>query len=302
MFIIKLLYIIGIACLLSGGIVYLFMRHQRKLKDRAFMMREAVRNGDYSFKLPANGLLPGERALQQALNDMEGDIAQLVAKHEVESWQKLTRVLTHEIMNATAPVTSICQAYLNNPKTQGTPYEKGIRAIRDTSRSLTAFVENYRKLTQLQEPAIGTIALRSFAESIKALYPAIEWHVAIPEDATIDADEDMLRQVFINLVKNAVEAKATAIDIRCYGSAPGRGEETGSGWGISVSNNGAPIPADVASDMFVPFFTTKPSGTGIGLSLSRQMLMMQNITIALAQTAVTGYHVTFNLLARPQSA
>ena len=302
MFIIKLLYIIGIACLLPGGIVYLFMRHQRKLKDRAFMMREAVRNGDYSFKLPANGLLPGERALQQALNDMEGDIAQLVAKHEVESWQKLTRVLTHEIMNATAPVTSICQAYLNNPKTQGTPYEKGIRAIRDTSRSLTAFVENYRKLTQLQEPAIGTIALRSFAESIKALYPAIEWHVAIPDDATIDADEDMLRQVFINLVKNAVEAKATAIDIRCYGSATGRGEETASGWGISVSNNGAPIPADVASDMFVPFFTTKPSGTGIGLSLSRQMLTMQNITIALAQTAVTGYHVTFNILAHPQSA
>ena len=301
MFIIKVIYLTAIACLLLGGIIYLFLRHQRKLKDRAFMMREAVRNGDYSFKLPTNGLLPGERALQQALNDMEGDIAQLVARHEVESWQKLTRVLTHEIMNATAPITSICQAYLNNPKTQGTAYEKGIRAIRDTSGSLTAFVENYRKLTQLQEPVITTIALRPFVESIKALYPAVEWHVALPEEATIDADENMLRQVFINLVKNAVEAKATAIDIRCYGTAAaGRREDNGLGWGISISNNGDPVPAEVASDMFVPFFTTKPSGTGIGLSLSRQMLMMQNITLALAQTAVTGYHVTFHILASPQ--
>lgn len=301
MFIIKAIYLTAIVCLLLGGIIYLFLRHQRKLKDRAFMMREAVRNGDYSFKLPTNGLLPGERALQQALNDMEGDIAQLVARHEVESWQKLTRVLTHEIMNATAPITSICQAYLNNPKTQGTPYEKGIRAIRDTSGSLTAFVENYRKLTQLQEPVITTIALRPFIESIKALYPTVEWHVALPEEATIDADENMLRQVFINLVKNAVEAKATAIDIRGYGTAaPGHRGDNGLGWGISISNNGDPVPADVASDMFVPFFTTKPSGTGIGLSLSRQMLMMQNFTLALAQTAVTGYHVTFYLLANPQ--
>ncbi len=284
MTIIKTIYIIGVVCLLIGGIIYLFFRHQRKLKDRAFMMREAVRNGDYSFKLSTKGLLPGERALQQALNDMEGDIARLVAKHEVESWQKLTRVLTHEIMNATAPISSICQAYLGNPKIQGSPYEEGIRAIHDTSKSLTAFVDSYRKLTQLQEPVIATVPLLPFIESIKALYPHVDWHVSLLGNATINADENMLRQVFINLVKNAIEAKATVIDIRSCGPVT-----------LYISNNGSPIPADVAREIFIPFFTTKPSGTGIGLSLSRQMLMMQNINLSLADNPMPGYHVTFKI-------
>lgn len=151
---------------------------------------------------------------------MENDIGRLVAQHEVESWQKLTRVLTHEIMNATAPISSICQAYLSNPDIQGSPYEEGIRAIRDTSKSLTSFVDSYRKLTQLQEPIIENIPLKDFVEGIKPLYPQIEWHIHIPEDATWSADKNMLHQVFINLTKNAIEAHASAIDIRCFHKHP----------------------------------------------------------------------------------
>lgn len=185
------IYIIGIILLIIGGIIYLFLRHQHNLKSRAFLMQEAIRNGDYSFRLSTKGLLSGERALQQALNDMENDIGRLVAQHEVESWQKLTRVLTHEIMNATAPISSICQAYLSNPDIQGSPYEEGIRAIRDTSKSLTSFVDSYRKLTQLQEPVIENIPLKDFVEGIKPLYPQIEWHIHIPEDATWSADKNI---------------------------------------------------------------------------------------------------------------
>lgn len=77
--------------LVIGGIIYLVLRHQRNLKSRAFLMQEAIRNGDYSFRLSTKGLLFGERALQQALNDMENDIGRLVAQHEVESWQRLDR-------------------------------------------------------------------------------------------------------------------------------------------------------------------------------------------------------------------
>lgn len=292
MTIIYTIYIIGVVCLLTGGIIYLFFRHQRKLKDRAFMMREAVRNGDYSFKLSTKGLLPGERALQQALNDMEGDIARLVAKHEVESWQKLTRVLTHEIMNATAPISSICQAYLSNPRLQGTPYEEGIRAIHDTSRSLTAFVDSYRKLTQLQEPILEKLSLPSFLEGIKILYPDIKWQVSLPEDTTTEADANMLRQVFINLAKNAIEAHATIIDVRCRKVS---GDNENAPFVLYVSNDGDPIPSEAVRDIFVPFFTTKPTGTGIGLSISRQMLMMQGFDLSLSGRSLSGFHVTFRI-------
>lgn len=294
MVIIKIIYLIGGICFILGGLIYLFFRHQRKLKARAFLMREAVRNGDYAFRLPTSGLLPGERALQQALNDMQGDIARLVARHEVESWQKMTRVLTHEIMNATAPISSICQAYLGNPHIKGSEYEEGIQAIHDTSKSLTSFVDSYRKLTQLQNPVIENIPLKDFVEGIKPLYPQIEWHIHIPEDATWSADKNMLRQVFINLTKNAIEAHASAIDIRCFHKHP-ESIESSQFSGIYFSNNGDPIPADVAKEMFIPFFSTKPSGSGIGLSISRQMLMMQSINLSLAEHNVAGYHVTFRM-------
>ncbi len=292
--IIYMIYIIGGISLITGGFVYHFFRHQRKLKDRAFVMREAVRNGDYSFRLSTKGLLPGERALQEALNDLEGEIAQLVAKHEVESWQKLTRVLTHEIMNATAPISSICQAYLSNPKIQGSIYEEGIRAIHDTSKSLTVFVDSYRKLTQLQEPVITSISIAPFLESIKALHPDLDWRISLPNDCTIEADENILHQVFINLTKNAVEAHATAIDIRLRKTS--REYSEGKAHSLYISNNGDPIPADVAREIFVPFFTTKPSGTGIGLSISRQMLMMQDIHLSLADNPIPGFHVTFKMV------
>jgi signal transduction histidine kinase len=155
-------------------------------------------------------------------------------------------------------------------------------------------VDSYRKLTQLQEPVIENIPLKDFVEGIKPLYPQIEWHIHIPEDATWSADKNMLHQVFINLTKNAIEAHASAIDIRCFHKHP-ESIESSQFSGIYFSNNGAPIPADVAKEMFIPFFSTKPSGSGIGLSISRQMLMMQSITLSLAEHNVAGYHVTFRM-------
>jgi signal transduction histidine kinase len=275
-----------------------------------------VRNREFTFSLPTKGLFFGERALQEALNDIGQDVNKLVAQNEVESWQRLTRVLTHEIMNATTPIQSISQAYLSNPKIKGTLYEEGIRAIYETSTGLASFVDSYRKLTQLQKPVLADIALGAFISSIKSLYPDLEWKVSMPAFTTICADENMLRQVFINLVKNAVEAGAKMIDIR-YSSthkSPFKGDflntpapslrgksdidyigvcARGGEAILFISNDGAPIPPDVRREIFVPFFTTKRSGSGIGLSLSRQMLMMQGMNIELADTPVSGCHVTF---------
>ena len=264
-------------------LLFLFDRHQRLLKDRAHLMREAIRNRDFSFRLPTKGLFFGERALQEALNDLGSDVNRLVAQNEVESWQKLTRVLTHEIMNATTPISSISQAYLSNPQIKGTPYEEGIRAIHDTSTGLAVFVDSYRKLTQLQEPVPTEINLAEFVTVIKSLYPTVTWHIDVAPTAIIRADENLLRQVFINIIKNAIEADARDIDIRLAGHT------------ISISNNGKPIPADVAREMFIPFFTTKKSGTGIGLALSRQVMVMQGGALTLAEHPVSGYHASFLL-------
>lgn len=272
-------------------LAFLFYRHQSLLRDRAHLMREAVRNREFTFSLPTKGLFFGERALQEALNDIGQEVSKLVAQNEVESWQRLTRVLTHEIMNATTPIQSISQAYLSNPKIKGTVYEEGIRAIFETSSGLASFVDSYRKLTQLQKPVLQEVSIGNFISSIKTLYPDLEWRVSLPPFSTMRVDENMLRQVLINLVKNAVEAGAKTIDVRYSGSLPTR--EGGGRGCLFISNDGAPIPADARREIFVPFFTTKRSGSGIGLSLSRQMLMMQGMNIVLADTPVSGCHVTF---------
>lgn len=257
-----------------------FYYHQQLLKDRAHLMREAIRNEEFTFRLPLKGLFWGERALQEALNQTGQDIASLLARNEVESWQRLTRVLTHEIMNAMTPIASISQAYLESPAITGTSYEEGIRAIYDTTRGLSLFVENYRKLAELQEPVVTEVSLASFVEGVKPLYTNVEWHISIPSSVTMSIDEQMLRQVLINLVKNACEAGATRIDVR---------------WikGLYVSNNGASIPLELRQEIFVPFFTTKTSGSGIGLSLSRQMMIRQGRDLRLAEWPVPGYQVTF---------
>ncbi|MCQ2257492.1 MAG: HAMP domain-containing histidine kinase [Bacteroidaceae bacterium] len=274
---IAVIIVVAVAIIVFG---VWFYHHQCLLRDRAYLMHEAIKNRDFTFHLPVKGLFFGESALQQTLNEMGQDINRLVAQNEVESWQRLTRVLTHEIMNATTPIQSISQAYLDSPKIQGTPYEEGIRAIHDTSTSLAAFVDSYRKMTQLQEPNPTDVDMYEFVASVRSLYPDLQWSIAVRPSCIITADENLLRQVFINIIKNAVEAGAKTIDIRVDKS-------------IYISNDGQPIPVDVRREIFIPFFTTKSTGSGIGLALSRQVMMMQGMTLTLADTPVSGFHVTF---------
>lgn len=275
-----------IAIAISAGAIIIAIwvyRHQCLLRDRAALMRDAMRHRDFSFKLPIKGLLFGERALQEALNEMGHDIEKLEAHNEVESWQKLTRVLTHEIMNVMAPIQSISQAYLQDPDIKSTPYEEGLQAILDSSSGLAVFVSNYRKMTQLQEPVMRDIDFNSFCSGLIVLYPEIRWELSLPSDLKLKADEDLLRQVFINLVKNAKEADAKSVGIRYEKSS------------LLISNDGHVIPNDVAREIFIPFFTTKQHGSGIGLSLSRQVLMSQGFLLSLAERPERNYNVTFVL-------
>lgn len=274
--------ILPAALIMVGGII-LFYRHQRKLKLRAHLMREAIRNHDFTFRLPVKGLFFGEQALQESLNDLGQDINKLVAANEVESWQKLTRVLTHEIMNVSTPIQSISQAYLEHSLVRGTPLEKGIQAINEASHNLVTFVDSYRKLTQLQEPIKDLLLLNDFVSGIREFYPSLQWKTLILPDVTVNTDKTLLRQVLVNIIKNAIEAKAKVIEFRWTEGL------------LHISNDGNPIPAEVRRDIFIPFFTTKPSGTGIGLALSRQIITMQGGSMSLADKAESGYHVTFVL-------
>lgn len=282
--------IAAVVIILIAAVIVIY-RHQCLLRNRAELMRDAIRHRDFAFHLPGRGLLFGERALQETLNNMGWEIQKLVAQNEVESWQRLIRVLTHEIMNATTPIQSISQAYLAKPGIKGSPYEEGIRTIRDVSMGLAAFVDSYRKLTLQQEPVLKDFNLHEFCSAIPAIYPDVSWDIDVPQDIIIHADEALLRQVFINLVKNAIEAEANAI---CIKHIPNPQKPHPSAfYRLQISNNGHVIPDDVAAEVFIPFFTTKPHGSGIGLSLSRQILLMQRLSLSLMERPVNGYNVTF---------
>lgn len=274
--------IIIIGVVLMAGIVWT-IRRQRSLKLRAHLMQEAMRNRDFTFRLPTNGLLPGERAMQQTLNQLGETIRQQVNQNEVESWERLTRVLTHEIMNATAPITSISQSMLNRNDVKGTPLEPGIQAIFDTSSHLSDFVSNYRKMSELEKPTLTDVPLRSLLDEVCKAYPELAWEVSIPSDLIVRADVGMLRQVLMNLTKNATEAGARKMVI------------VHSSLLLYIGNDGQPIPAENRQSLFVPFFTTKRSGSGIGLSLSRRMMTQQGGMLELAEKPLPECHVTFIL-------
>ncbi|MBR1389467.1 MAG: HAMP domain-containing histidine kinase [Prevotella sp.] len=284
--------IIGV--LLIAAVIWT-VRRQRSLALRAHLMQEAIRNRDFTFRLPTNGLLPGERAMQQTLNQLGETIRRQVSQNEVESWERLTRVLTHEMMNATAPITSISQSMLGRDDVKGTPLEAGIQAIYDTSRHLSDFVSKYRSLSRegsfvtTKEPSLmADVPLRQMLGEVCKAYPELSWEIDIPEDIIVRADAGMLRQVLMNLTKNAVEAEAGKMVVTQVDAPSGQ-------LALHIGNDGLPIPAENRQSLFVPFFTTKRSGNGIGLSLSRRMMVQQGGMLDLAETPLPGCRVGFVL-------
>jgi len=271
--------IIGIVLLLTA--VYFVVRHQRRLRQRAHLMREAIRNRDFQFRLPTDGLLPGERAMQETLNQLGDVIRQQTRRSEVESWERLTRVLTHEIMNATAPIASISQSMLAREDVRETPLEEGVRAIHTAATHLGTFVDSYRKFSQLQQPMPEDVRLADVVAAVQGLYPDLQWDVTVDDDTVVHTDPGLLRQVLINLTKNAVEAGAKRMRI------------SPSPQGLLVANDGAAIPAEARSSIFVPFFTTKKGGSGIGLSLSRRIMTIQGGDLELLDYPQTTFRLEF---------
>lgn len=208
------------------------------------------------------------------------DVSHELSNQEVDSWIKLIRVLTHEIMNTITPVTSLSETLLTRV-TEDKDLKQGLETIHKTGTELLAFVNNYRRFTHVPQPQPALFYVEPFLERM-ALLCNHEVEISVsPKDLLAYADESLLSHVVTNLLKNAVEAfkekeKLSFIRLQAYANA----QESII---IDVSNNAGLIPEDVASHIFIPFFTTKPEGSGIGLSLSRQIMRVSGGSLSLHQ-------------------
>ena len=249
------------------------------------------------------------------------DVSHELSNQEVDSWIKLIRVLTHEIMNTITPVTSLSETLLTRV-TEDKDLKQGLETIHKTGTELLAFVNNYRRFTHVPQPQPALFYVEPFLERMAMLcYHEVEISVS-PKDLLVYADESLLSHVVTNLLKNAVEAfkeKLSAERNKQDGNEQGRNKQechsadlqsvaskkafirlkayanTQESIIIDVSNNAGLIPEDVASHIFIPFFTTKPEGSGIGLSLSRQIMRVSGGSLSLHQDKAQGI-TTFRII------
>lgn len=205
-------------------------------------------------------------------------------QHEMEAWQKLIRVLTHEIMNSVAPITSLSSTLKNlvqnNELDEGkiNTLQEGLDAIESRSQGLMNFTQSYRALTRVPLPNIREVDSKTFFQRIDSLFrptlanTTIEWSMTLGEDhQTLLIDPDLMEQVIINLLKNAKEAVSPTqgkISLLLNTNAEKGPIE------LIISDNGSGIPEEITEKVFIPFYTTKTEGSGIGLSLARQIVQL----------------------------
>lgn len=239
------------------------------------MLNLAVRCSEFKLEGMSYKLV----TLQNIKNEMEAQ--------EVDSWQKLIRVLTHEIMNSVAPITSLSET-LQHIVEQQVKKDKdldwmknlatGLAAIKTRSNSLHSFTQAYQSLTRLPKPKFQLVILSDLMNETRLLLSQslqennVKLTIECPQDLSYTLDKEMISQVLVNLIKNSIESlegqENKAISIMC--------SHEKDLLQIRVKDNGAGIDAEHLEKIFIPFFTTKEAGSGIGLALSRQIAHLHN--------------------------
>jgi len=240
-----------------------------------------------------NTTLLGKAHKLITLNDIKKEIEQ----KELDAWIKLIRVLNHEIMNSTTPISSLTETILmllEDKETGVKPLKEideevvadvidSVKTIQKRSNGLYDFVNEYRKLTKVPPPRVEKVKAKSLIENVVKLMQSTisENHIKIsyqinPEDLIIALDPNLIEQVLINLVKNAIEALSETKNAKINITAGLENEHPY----ISISDNGPGIEPEIMDEVFVPFFTTREEGSGIGLSLSRQIMRLHNGSIS----------------------
>ena len=232
------------------------------------------------------------------------DVTEELETNQEEAYSKLIRVLTHEIMNTVTPISSLSDAlvsYLEPEDDELTPERRkalrdGLDTIASSSRSLIQFVESYRNLTRVAPPVKSVFYVRDLASEVMELTSeqlassgASLSFAERSDDVILFADRGQILQILINLVKNAVQAKARTIKMEAR-------IDSSDVTIIEVSNDGEPITPEAQKQIFVPFYTTKQDGSGIGLAISRQIMRMHNGQISLKSS--TAEKTTFSLIFR----
>lgn len=265
--------IVVVAVVLTAVVTTWLVRKQDTRKV-SFMM-DSLEDGEMNFRFRDNS------SLNRALNRIRGIFKRRTAVDEAASWSKLFRVMTHEIMNTVAPIASLSDAL---SKDDSLDVKAGLETISSSSKDLIKFVESYRSVMKVSSPVRKAVMVDELMERVLNLNQsrlkeqgvAITYTAKTP-DLLIYIDESQIMQVLNNLIKNAVQAEANSIRISAELNSEDRTI-------ISVTNNGKPVPLHRHDEIFVPFYTTKPNGTGIGLSLSRQIMLKHNGSIQLVQS------------------
>lgn len=249
------------------------------------MMRhlaESLRYDDMmlSFRSPYHN-----RSMEDMVNElseaMKNFRTRVLERNEMEAWQKLIRVLTHEIMNSITPIISLSETLSEREMTEKNypVMRQGMQTIHRRSKGLLEFVENYRKLTRLPAPVRCPVSVRELLQDLQKLFSEEYIRIEIPQtNRIVQIDRTQIEQVLINLIKNAKEAcgkvQNPLIEVKMNPTMS---------WQclITVQDNGEGILPEVQDKIFVPFFTTKTSGSGIGLSLCKQIMNRHggNITV-----------------------
>jgi signal transduction histidine kinase len=218
------------------------------------------------------------------------DLSAGMERKEIDDWIRLIRVMSHEIMNSLAPITSISttlkEVWAEHHSRGGAPSDatirqtlKGLDAIAEQSEGLTTFFESYRVLSRIPDPVKKEFSVCKMFEKLETLMTQykkdsnllISFECNHPE-LVIDADEQMITQVILNLVKNAVQAVEGVAHAEIRVSAMPQDKRTV----LIVSDNGEGIPSEITDEIFMPFFTTRDKGTGVGLSYSRQVMALNS--------------------------
>ena len=273
--------LIAIAVMALTVVVTALCVREKDRKKLEYML-DAFEDEEYNFRFQENS------RYNRTLNRIKWIVERRRQQYEQDSWTKLIRVLTHEIMNTVSPISSLSQALRRDAELpteeRQMDIKAGLETISNSSEDLIKFVESYRELAGVVKPIKKAVMLDQLIGKVIELTQVecrsakVEiTYRAKPDDILFYVDESQISRIFINLVKNAIQAGAHHIVIE---AEEGRDDSIK----VSVCNDGIPITPESQQQIFIPFFSTKAEGSGIGLSLSRQIMRSHNGTIDLIRS------------------